>query len=246
MELKKKIKKNINLISRDSLTVKFEKIKKVFFTFIKFFSLIVFLFIFILVILNWSWINKKIKFWWKSNRGVINNTIEDQSSLSDGEIIPEDERFIITKIDINAPIVWMESDEEEEIQKYLKNGIGHYPGTAFPGEVGNCVLTGHSSNYLWVTGEYNDVFALLNNLVIGDKAIIYYKQKKYVYEIFEIEKVSIESIEVLESTSESILTLITCWPPGTNWQRLIVKAKQVTPDPSNNITPPHPHFLPLE
>jgi hypothetical protein len=42
---------------------------------------------------------------------------------------------------------------------------------------------------------------------------------------------------VLEQTQQPRLTLITCTPPGTSWQRLIVQAKQVTPDPSQNTDP---------
>ncbi len=241
-----KFKKDINLISGESFSVNKNRFKKVFLTFLKFFSLAIFLFIFTLIILHWPWINAKLKFWWKYNRNTIDSGLESQSPPEDREIIPEGERLIIPKIEVDAPIVWIESEDEEEIQSYLQNGVGHYPGTSFPGEVGNCVITGHSSNYWWDAGEYNYVFALLDNLVVGDQVIIYYKQKKYIYEVSEIKKVSPENIEVLEPTSEPSLTLITCWPPGTNWRRLIVRAKQIQPDPSGNITPPHPHLLPLE
>lgn len=241
-----KFKKNINLISGESPLATENKFKKGFLTFLKFFSLAIFLFILTLVILHWPWVNAKLKFWWKYNRNVADSTLKDQSPSGNEEVISEGERLIISKIEVDAPIIWMESEDEEEIQRYLQNGVGHYPNTAFPGEVGNCVITGHSSNYWWSRGEYNYVFALLDNLVVGDQAIIYYKQKKYVYEISEIKIVSPENIEVLQSTSEPSLTLITCTPPGTNWRRLIVKAKQIQPPPGENITPLHPHLLPFE
>lgn len=69
--------------------------------------------------------------------------------------------------------------------KELENGIIKYPGSANPGESGNSFIFGHSSNFPWAKGAYNDVFALLNELAVGDEIIVYYKQKKFIYGVKE-------------------------------------------------------------
>ncbi len=152
------------------------------------------------------------------------------------EIAPSDNRIIIPRIDQNIPIVRISSENlirrdwnalEDEMQDALQNGVVHYPGTSLPGETGNVVVTGHSSYFPWDAGRFKDVFALLIDVVEGDKIVVYYGQDKYIYEVDEIEIVLPEDIEVLKQTPEDKLTLITCYPVGTNLKRLIVSAKPI-------------------
>lgn len=152
----------------------------------------------------------------------------------DMEIAPSDNRIIIPRIDQNIPIVRVSSDSlirrdwqalENEMQDALKGGVVHYPGTSLPGETGNTVITGHSSYFPWDPGRFKDVFALLEGVVEGDKVVVYHEQDKYIYEVYDIKIVLPEDIEVLKQTPEEKLTLITCWPVGTNLKRLIVSAK---------------------
>lgn len=102
-----------------------------------------------------------------------------------------------------------------------------YPGTARPGEVGNAFIFGHSSNYPWVKSDYNDVFALLDNLQNGDEIIIFYNQKKYVYRVTDRAEVKPGDVKALESRdpNKKELSLMTCWPVGTTLKRLIVFAE---------------------
>ncbi len=152
------------------------------------------------------------------------------------EIAPSDNRIIIPRIDQNIPIVRISSENlirrdwdalEEEMQEALKDGVVHYPGTSLPGETGNIVITGHSSYFPWDPGRFKDVFALLHDVVEGDKIVVYYEQDKYIYEVDDIKVVLPEEIEVLKQTPEDKLTLITCTPVGTNLKRLVVSAKPI-------------------
>jgi len=149
------------------------------------------------------------------------------------EIAPLDNRIIIPRINQNIPVVRVSSESlikkdwaalESEMQEALRNGVVHYPGTSLPGQTGNVVVTGHSSYFPWDPGRFKDVFALLHDVVIGDKIVIYYKQDKYLYEVKDIKIVLPEEIEVLKQTPQDKLTLITCTPIGTNLKRLIVTA----------------------
>lgn len=151
-------------------------------------------------------------------------------------VAPPDNRLIIPKIAKNIPIVLMEGELdlntlpgefEDLVQKSLQKGVLHYPGTAEPGQFGNAFITGHSSYYPWDPGKYKDVFALLDQLEVGDQYYIYYKQRKYSYEVTEKKVVSPLETSVLEQPMDKkIATLMTCTPVGTAINRLIIVAKQ--------------------
>lgn len=152
------------------------------------------------------------------------------------EIAPIDNRLIIPRIDKNIPVVNVSSENlikrdwaalEGDMQDALQYGVVHYPGTSIPGENGNVVITGHSSYFPWDPGRFKDVFALLHEVVEGDKIVVYYDQEKYLYEVEEIEVVLPENIDVLKQTPADKLTLITCTPVGTNLKRLVVTASPV-------------------
>lgn len=145
-------------------------------------------------------------------------------------IAPYEDRIIIPKIGKNIPLVNVEhhdadtSNEWHKIfMKELENGVIKYPGSANPGESGNSFIFGHSSNYPWAKGDYNDVFALLNKLEVGDEIIVYFKQKKFVYGVKEKLIVNPGHVSSLGGdANDKQLTLMTCWPLGTAINRLLV------------------------
>lgn len=159
---------------------------------------------------------------------VVNPTAKS-AELEPGEVIPETPTVKVPKIDVTAPLVFVNSIQETDIHEGLRNGLVHYDGTAKPGEVGNSFITGHSSNYWWEKGSYNYVFASLNKLVIGDQAIIYYNGNKYLYQVKNILVVEPTDVSVLAQTDTPTMTLMTCTPPGTSWKRLIVQFDQIAP-----------------
>ena len=100
----------------------------------------------------------------------------------------------------------------------LKYTVGHYPGTANPGEKGNCVLLGHR-NYVY--GHY---FRKLNELKTGDSVIIRRGNDTFTYTVAESFVVEPEDVWVLEATEDAVLTMITCTPVPTYTHRLIIRA----------------------
>lgn len=165
------------------------------------------------------------------------------------EVAPSDNRLVIGKIGKNVPVVQVSDDKllnqdyeglEKEIQDQLLKGVVHYPGTAEPGEVGNAFFTAHSSNYPWITSAYNTTFALLGQLVVGDKVTAYWEGQKYIYQVYDIKVVAPKDTWVLQQSGneyESIMTLMTCTPVGTSLNRLIIRAQQIYPDPKENNSP---------
>lgn len=141
--------------------------------------------------------------------------------------VTQESKVIIPKINVDAPIVNIKDYSNESIMEGIKNGVGHYPGTALPGRIGNTFLTGHSSYYWWSEGKYNQVFGLLHKLEAGDLVYIYYQGGKYVYQVTDKTIVLPQDVHVLDPTETPTLTLMTCTPIGTNLKRLIVHAKLI-------------------
>ena len=141
---------------------------------------------------------------------------------------PQNE-IIIPKIGATAPLVFINTNNEPDVLTALRDGVVHYYGTAMPGEVGNSVFFGHSSNDWWEAGNYKFVFILLEKLTVGDTYEIHYNSRKYVYLVTQTKIVQPNDLSVLNQTTEPTSTLITCTPPGTSWQRFIVTGKQISP-----------------
>ncbi len=133
----------------------------------------------------------------------------------------------IPKIGTRAPIILAEESQKDNLSPLLLNGVVHYPDTALPGESGNCVYIGHSSNYWWQKSDFNYVFALIGKLAPGDKIIISHFSHIFSYTVSEIRTSPKNLVELFTETdgADPTLTLVTCWPNGTDFKRLLVKAR---------------------
>lgn len=109
----------------------------------------------------------------------------------------------------------------------LTKSLVHYLPQSLPGEYGNVVVFGHSTlPQLYNPKDYKTIFTYLSSLEKGDKIYINIGELEYQYEITTSFIVKPSEISVLEQKKDaSYLTLITCTPPGTYWERLVVTAK---------------------
>lgn len=150
--------------------------------------------------------------------------------------------MVVSSVGINAPIVFSDKTTEKGIMKDLERGVVHYGNTPLPGQAGNSVFFGHSSNFAWAPGKYKEVFALLGRVKTGQPIEVHYAGKRYLYKIKAIKVVSANDVRYLKTTSaKPTITLITCTPTGTTWKRLVVIAEQVDPSPVNT-SPDTPHL----
>ena len=163
--------------------------------------------------------------------------------------------IIIPKINVQIPVDYTQSTTNEaDIENGLENGIVHYPTTEKPGENGNAAFFGHSSNNIFNKGKYKFAFVLLHELVPGDTFYITNNGKTYVYKVISKTIVKPTEVGVLDDVPghTATATLITCDPPGTSLNRLIVVGEQISPDPSGNtassggttVVPSAKHNLP--
>ena len=130
----------------------------------------------------------------------------------------------IAKIGVAAPLIWPETDDPNFLQSALLSGIVHFPETAVPGATGNGVYIGHSSNYWWEKSDYNTIFGLLEKLQIGDSIVINYNGQTFKYQVTANKIVAKNDPEIFATTTTSQITLVTCWPRGTNLKNFYVRA----------------------
>jgi sortase A len=143
-------------------------------------------------------------------------------------IVPESRDFgiVIPKINANARIFAnIDPFNELEFLPVLKKGVAHAKETSFPGHGKNIYLFAHSTDAFYNVGRYNAVFYLIGKLKEGDEIDIYYKDRLFKYFVFEKKVVDPRATKYLEPGNEEILTLQTCYPPGTTLKRLVVRAK---------------------
>ena len=129
---------------------------------------------------------------------------------------PEHARQIqIPAIGVDAPIVMGDGWEQ------LKQGVGQHIGATNPGEPGNLVLSAHND-------IFGQIFRNLDQLQIGDEIIVYTNIRSYTYIVDQsIQIVDPTFVQVMESTNDPTITLISCYPYLVNNKRIVVKASLV-------------------
>jgi len=133
----------------------------------------------------------------------------------------------IPKINITAPIVFSQSTDKTSLMEDLDNGVIYYPGSVYPGQTGQIIILGHSAPAGWPKTKYEWVFSDLNSLEVGDKILIDLNSKQYTY-IVKQKSIIARGADVPvynSNTSNSVLTLISCWPPGKDYKRIAVQAE---------------------
>lgn len=183
------------------------------------------------LILNWediSWV-----FNYRFISATLSNFFEKEKieKFSDFEFSEKENSLEIPKIEVVAPIVFSEAESEKDFEKALKQGVLFYPQSVLPGERGEVIILGHSVPPNWPKINYDWVFSRLNELNSGDEIFLYFEHQKYPYQVFE--KIFLNSGQELPSldltNSKQVLTLLSCWPPGKDFQRIAVRAELQKP-----------------
>jgi len=118
-------------------------------------------------------------------------------------------RIQIPAIKVDAPVVQGDGWEQ------LKKGVGQHPGSADPGEVGNVILSAHND-------IFGEIFRDLDKLKTGDSIVLFTSQQSYTYIITAIKIVEPTDVEVMASSSNPTVTLISCYPYLVDKQRIVV------------------------
>jgi sortase A len=121
-------------------------------------------------------------------------------------------RLQIPALDIDAPIVQGDGWEQ------LKKGVGQNVSSVNPGQTGNVILSAHND-------VYGEIFRYLDRLAPGDQVILYTQQRQYVYVVDRTVIVEPTAVEVMASTGNPTVTLISCYPYLVNKERIVVFAR---------------------
>jgi sortase A len=121
-------------------------------------------------------------------------------------------RIQIPAINVDAQIVAGDTWDQ------LKKGVGHHIGSANPGERGNLVLSAHND-------VFGEIFRHLDQLQPGDEVIVYSGSQRYRYSISQQRLVKPTQVEVMASTNEPTVTLISCYPYLVNNQRIVLSGQ---------------------
>ncbi|MGZ4815958.1 MAG: class D sortase [Terriglobales bacterium] len=121
-------------------------------------------------------------------------------------------RLVIPKIDLTSFVV------EGTNHNALLLGPGHMKDTVEPGDIGNAVISAHRDTF----------FRHIHELDKGDQIYVDRGGKRFVYEVTGKKIVDPDDVSVTKPSSESQLTLITCYPTyyiGPAPKRLVVFTK---------------------
>ena len=146
-------------------------------------------------------------------------------------------KLIIPKINVEAPINMDTNTDHNAQMKAMESGVARFaiPGAnALPGQAGNFVVSGHSSNDAFAPGNYKFIFAQNEKLKEGDVIYVNYNKTRYTYTITKMQVVmpnEVNSVQI--GHDKPMITLISCVPLGTADKRLLVFAEQVSPNPNN-------------
>ncbi len=144
----------------------------------------------------------------EQQRRAEQSPTEQAHALKDDGMI----RLVIPKIDLTSFVV------EGTTHKALLLGPGHLTNTAEPGEAGNAVISGHRDTF----------FRHIHELEKGDEFYVERGGKKFVYQVTGKRIVEPNDLSVTRPSSDSQLTLITCYPTyyiGPAPKRLVVFSK---------------------
>jgi sortase A len=122
----------------------------------------------------------------------------------------------IRKVGIEVPVL----DGTDDL--ILNRGVGRIKGTALPGQPGNLGIAGHRDGF----------FRGLKDVAEGDRIEIELPDRTDTYVVRNIKIVLPQDTSVLDPTSDSSLTLVTCYPfyfVGDAPRRYIVLASLIGP-----------------
>ena len=199
-------------------------------------KIFIFLFIGSYIITNWnnvSWI-----FNYKEVNGLVYdffNPYQDSSLLAETQDpalnnanyqSSGNDSLSIPQIGLFTSVVVAKSTGAAALADDLDRGAVYYPGSVLPGQKGQIVILGHSAPPNWPHIKHDWVFSDIENLTTGDTILFNFNAKEYMYRVTQKNIIAQgQDINPYDlSKNNSILTLVSCWPPGKNYKRIAVTA----------------------
>ena len=163
---------------------------------------------------------------------AFENKIKDNlNAVSPAPLEPaknlNDFSITIPKINLSAKVIPNVDITNESLYKdQLKEGVAHALGSYLPGENGPVFLFAHSTDSVEDISKYNAEFFAVKDLKVGDEIDLHFSGADYRYKITNTKVISPSDLSFIKN-SHANLILSTCFPPGTDWQRLVVEAATI-------------------
>lgn len=168
----------------------------------------------------------------------INKYLKDKlrNYKFDFNLLPPDNRIMIPEIGVDAPISDVNLTDVDKIEKAdydtdLYKWVVRYPDTSMPWQEGDALIFWHTSYYWWKKNPYWEVFAKIPKLEQGSLIQVLRNGKVYEYEV--IDKTISNPKDVSKHYSQykkgKYLTIMWCYPIGTDARRMMITAKLKMP-----------------
>lgn len=145
--------------------------------------------------------------------------------------VSSENKLIIPKLNVDVPLNF--GVGLDGVMAAMNNGVVHYRingASAYPGEIGNFVVMGHSAGDVYSANQYKFIFSGLERLQEGDIMYVHYNSVRYTYKMVGREIIlPTEVSKLVIETDKPMMTLVTCWPLGTSQKRLLISAEQISP-----------------
>jgi len=165
--------------------------------------------------------------WWRTGGSDVASKAESSPGSLPAPGAPNDAapalRSVIGRLEIprlNLSVMVREGADEGT----LSRAVGHIPGTALPGNIGNVGLAGHRDTF----------FRALRNIREDDAIDFETTHGAYRYIVKSTKIVTPRDVSVLEASGGENLTLVTCYPfyyVGSAPKRFIVRSAKVATIP---------------
>ena len=120
-------------------------------------------------------------------------------------------RLTISRLKVDVTIYKGVTDRQ------FDRGVGYWPGSALPGDLGNVVIGGHRTSA-------HRPFYDIQRLKAGDIIVVARPQRTVRYRVTKKYVVKPTDLWVIKPTATPSLTLFTCHPRGSVSKRYVVRA----------------------
>lgn len=169
-----------------------------------------------------------------SSQSVLKNKIKEYSF--EFNTLPPTNRLIIPNLELDVPLITSKYKEMADFTRWnydkeLEKWVVKYPTTPEPGNPGNTLLFGHTSQESREHNEYGTVFKNIPKLKIWDEIqIVRYGELK-TYRIIEQNIVKPKWVNDVfmkfQSPKKDYLSIMWCYPIGKATERIIITAEEI-------------------
>lgn len=135
--------------------------------------------------------------------------------------------YSVSSYTLSIPSIGVNNATVSTTDSDLGKHLVHLQGSVLPPDKGIAIVFGHSTlPYLFDPSNYHTILANAYKIKVGDVLLATVNNITYTYKVYELQVVNPDDTSVLiQHTDDSYFELITCTPPGTVWQRLVIHAR---------------------